>query len=303
MKVCEKKNKSQRWRRNTRRRTRGKKVTYEDRCRGLRLPRNTAWPHRHCHRNSHPDDDGIIVSSSRDNSLIVWRLTKGDSNSYGVLHRRLTGHSHFVSDVALSSDADFAVSGSGTSPPDVLSVALVNDSVIVSGSRDHTIKVWNTCGTCMSMVDNGGGDSPTDWVSCVRFIPDAAAALRVMSASWDGSVRVWDVDETRTWMWTAAVAPGASLAASGGKDGVVQLWDMAGGVKIYEFEVCSVVHAYGLCICPNRYWMCIVTDERIRVWDLESKDIIKDLNVIHNNKDNNYINGGTEITTDKQVGL
>lgn len=186
---------------------------------------------------------------------------------------------------------------------DVLSVALVNDSVIVSGSRDHTIKVWNTCGTCMSMVDNGGGDSPTDWVSCVRFIPDAAAALRVMSASWDGSVRVWDVDETRTWMWTAAVAPGASLAASGGKDGVVQLWDMAGGMKIYEFEVCSVVHAYGLCICPNRYWMCIVTDERIRVWDLESKDIIKDLNVIHNNKDNNYINGGTEITTDKQVGL
>lgn len=184
---------------------------------------------------------------------------------------------------------------------DVLSVALVNDSVIVSGSRDHTIKVWNTCGTCMSMVDNGGGDSPTDWVSCVRFIPDVAAALRVMSASWDGSVRVWDVDETRTWMWTEAVAPGASLAASGGKDGVVQLWDMAGGVKIYEFEVGSVVH--GLWFSPNRYWMCIATDESVRVWDMESNSIIKDLNVNGNNDHYNYINGGTEITANNKVGV
>ncbi|RZC02268.1 receptor for activated C kinase 1B-like [Glycine soja] len=279
--------------------------------------------------NNNNNSDKIIVSSSRDNSLIVWRLTKEYSNSYGVLHRRLTGHSHFVSDVALSSDADFAVSASWDGElrlwdlstgatklrfighaKDVLSVALLNDSVIISGSRDHTIKAWNTCGTCMSTVDNGSGDGHTDWVSCVRFIPDAAPP-RLVSASWDGSVRVWDVDVDKGalgkrftlsghegYVNVVAVSPDASLVASGGKDGVVLLWDMAGGVKIYEFEVGSVVH--GLWFSPNRYWMCIATDESVRVWDLESNSIIKDLNVNGNNDHYNYINGGTEITANNK---
>ncbi|KHN44614.1 Guanine nucleotide-binding protein subunit beta-like protein [Glycine soja] len=244
-------------------------------------------------------------------------------------HRQLTGHSHFVSDVALSSDADFAVSASWDGElrlwdlstgatklrfighaKDVLSVALLNDSVIISGSRDHTIKAWNTCGTCMSTVDNGSGDGHTDWVSCVRFIPDAAPP-RLVSASWDGSVRVWDVDVDKGalgkrftlsghegYVNVVAVSPDASLVASGGKDGVVLLWDMAGGVKIYEFEVGSVVH--GLWFSPNRYWMCIATDESVRVWDLESNSIIKDLNVNGNNDHYNYINGGTEITANNK---
>ncbi|KAL7216514.1 hypothetical protein ACSBR1_028456 [Camellia fascicularis] len=53
----------------------------------------------------------MIVTSSRDKSLIVWHLTKED-RVYGLPRRRLTNHSHFIKDVILSSDGQFALSGS-----------------------------------------------------------------------------------------------------------------------------------------------------------------------------------------------
>ena len=55
-----------------------------------------------------------------DKSLIVWRLTR-DESSYGVPQKSLHGHGHFVSDVILSSDGQFAL----------------------SGSWDHTLRLWD----------------------------------------------------------------------------------------------------------------------------------------------------------------
>ena len=51
------------------------------------------------------------IGNCRDKSIIVWTLTKEEGN-YGYAKRRLTGHSHFVEDVVISSDGQFALSGS-----------------------------------------------------------------------------------------------------------------------------------------------------------------------------------------------
>lgn len=40
----------------------------------------------------------------------MWKLTRDETN-YGIPQRSLTGHSHFVSDVVISSDGQFALSG------------------------------------------------------------------------------------------------------------------------------------------------------------------------------------------------
>ena len=41
----------------------------------------------------------------------MWKLTRDDTR-YGYPYKSLKGHGHFVSDVVMSSDGQFALSGS-----------------------------------------------------------------------------------------------------------------------------------------------------------------------------------------------
>jgi guanine nucleotide-binding protein subunit beta-2-like 1 protein len=106
-----------------------------------------------------PEDPNLLLSCSRDKSVVVWQLThsgsSGEDNSYGFARRALRGHSHFVSDVVISSDGAFALSASWDSElrlwdiatgkttrrfvgheKDVLSVAFSTDNrQIVSGKQ------------------------------------------------------------------------------------------------------------------------------------------------------------------------
>ena len=60
------------------------------------------------------------VCVSLDKTVIMWSLTKED-HSYGIAKKALRGHNHFVSDVVISSDGQFAL----------------------SGSWDHTLRLWD----------------------------------------------------------------------------------------------------------------------------------------------------------------
>jgi len=257
------------------------------------------------------DNSDMIVSSSRDKSILVWHLTKdtssvldgSDAPAYGVPRRRLTGHSHFIEDVVLSSDGQFALSGSWDGDlrlwdlntgittrrfvghtKDVLSVAFSNDNrQIVSASRDRTIKLWNTLGECKYTIQDG--DSHTNWVSCVKFSPNTLVPT-IVSGSWDRTVKVWNLTNCKIRCTltghggnvnTVAVSPDGSLCASGGKDAVTHLWDLSEGKMLYSLEAGAIIHA--LCFSPNRYWLCAATEESVKIWDLESKTIVQDLKV------------------------
>merc|ERR1712216_784817 len=62
--------------------------------------------------NENPD---MILSASRDKTVMVWQLTREEGN-YGYPKKALRGHGHFVEDVVISSDGQFALSGSGRAP-------------------------------------------------------------------------------------------------------------------------------------------------------------------------------------------
>merc|ERR1712071_570929 len=64
---------------------------------------------------------------------------------------------------------------------------------IVSGSRDRTIKLWNTLGDCKYTITDKGH---TEWVSCVRFSPNPQNPV-IVSAGWDKMVKVWELATCR----------------------------------------------------------------------------------------------------------
>jgi guanine nucleotide-binding protein subunit beta-2-like 1 protein len=241
-----------------------------------------------------------VLPTCSDKTIIVWSLTREDQD-YGYARRALRGHSHYVQDVVISSDGQFCLSGSwdGTlrlwdintgsttrrfigHAKDVLSVAFsVDNRQIVSGSRDRAIKLWNTLGECKYTIAEPDGH--TEWVSCVRFSPVTTNPI-IVSAGWDKLVKVWNLTNCKLrnnlaghqgYVNTVTVSPDGSLCASGGKDGVAMLWDLAEGKRLYSLDAGDVIHS--LCFSPNRYWLCAATQDCIKIWDLESKGLVEDL--------------------------
>jgi len=241
----------------------------------------------------------MLVSSSRDKSIIVWELNRDarEPTPYGRAKKRLNGHSHFVQDVAVSSDGQYALSGSWDATlrlwdlktgkttfkfighsKDVLSVAFSADHrQIVSGSRDKTIILWNTIGRLMYTIQE---DGHKEWVSCVRFSPNIQQPL-IVSAGWDKVVKVWNLTRCSLrvnlfghtgYVNTVTVSPDGSLCASGGKDGIAMLWDLNEGKPLSHLDAGDIIHA--LVFSPIRYWLCAATASDIKIWDLESKQVV-----------------------------
>jgi guanine nucleotide-binding protein subunit beta-2-like 1 protein len=246
----------------------------------------------------------MIISSSRDKSLIIWKLDQDSGSMHssfmGKPERALRGHGHFVADVVMSSDGQFALSGSWdktlrlwdlntgqttrqftSHTKDVLSVAFSADNrQIVSGSRDKTIKLWNTLAQCKYTI---GEDCHQDWVSTVRFSPSNTNPV-IVSAGWDKIVKVWNLANCRLktnhightgYINTVTVSPDGSLCASGGKDGNAMLWDLNEGKHLYTLVGNDIINA--LAFSPNRYWLCAAVGPVVKIWDLEDKKPVDEL--------------------------
>lgn len=242
----------------------------------------------------------MIISASRDKKIIMWKIDRTDMSITGVPQRSLSGHGHFVTDVVMSSDGQFALSGSWDKTlrlwdlntgattrqftnhtKDVLSVAFSADNrQIVSGSRDKTIKLWNTLAQCKYTITD---DCHSDWVSCVRFSPSNQNPI-IVSAGWDKTVKVWNLANCKLktnhlghsgYINAVTVSPDGSLCASGGKDGNAMLWDLNEGKHLYTLEGNDIINA--LNFSPNRYWLCAAVGPLIKLWDLEDKRVVDEL--------------------------
>ncbi len=249
---------------------------------------------------SDPNAPDVVISSSRDKSIIVWSLVRQspEANSFGFAQKRLTGHAHFVQDVTVTPDGHYILSGSwdGTlrlwdlqkdkstrfvgHTKDVLTVAFSEDNrQIVSGSRDKTIKLWNAIGKCKyTFGPNENGHK--EWVSCVRFSPSSNPNMAplLVSAGWDKIVKVFTISNCKlrtnlvghtSYINSVAIAPDGSLCASGGKDGSAMLWDLNEGKHLSILDAADPINA--LVFSPSRYWLCAATTSRIVIWDLETK--------------------------------
>ncbi|NXT10923.1 RACK1 kinase, partial [Prunella fulvescens] len=170
-----------------------------------------------------------------DKTIIMWKLTRDETN-YGIPQRALRGHSHFVSDVVISSDGQFALSGSwdGTLRLWDLTTSVTSQTganLGVLGPLD-----WGSSGGALPVsplsprVPNATGatlqdESHSEWVSCVRFSPNSSNPI-IVSCGWDKLVKVWNLANCKLktnhightgYLNTVTVSPDGSLCASGGK--------------------------------------------------------------------------------------
>jgi guanine nucleotide-binding protein subunit beta-2-like 1 protein len=123
----------------------------------------------------------------------------------------------------------------------------------------------------------------TDWVSSVGFSPSAKMPL-IVSAGWDKLVKVWNLSNCKLRtnlvghtgvVYSTSISPDGSLCASGGKDGTAMLWDVNDGKHLYSLDAGGTINA--LSFSPKNYWLIAATDTSIKVWDLENKNVLDEL--------------------------
>jgi guanine nucleotide-binding protein subunit beta-2-like 1 protein len=254
------------------------------------------------HSTKENEESPVLLSGSRDRTLLIWKLTGGDeevdetaaNRLYGVPLKALTGHNHFISDVALSQDNYFAITSSWDSTlrlwdlragkaskifnghtREVHSVTFSSDHrQIISAGADRKYRLWNTMADC-KLVNEVNNHS--DWVSSVRYSPVPKNPYFV-TTGWDGRLKVWNSNFVLRESFKAhsehinalAIAPLGGYFATGGKENNVKIWDLQELKEPYiKFNTGASVNK--IAFNPVRQWAAAGCDNGVHIFDLQTE--------------------------------
>lgn len=165
----------------------------------------------------------------------------------------------------------------GTSWSSSITCLQFNETILVTGSSDTTLKVWdigpsdqsNLGLDCINILH--GHQSPIQCMSLEHF--------RVVSGSYDGSIRIWNTATGKcTGLLMDAHVGGVNclklkknLMISGGEDYTVKLFDIKQGqcVRIYEGHTDRSVYCIDQSL-PDGLLLSGGSDSTLRLWDPRS---------------------------------
>jgi WD40 repeat protein len=114
----------------------------------------------------------------------------------------------------------------------------------------------------------------TDDIEALALMPDGH---RVLSASYDQTLRLWDLETGATLhilkghadvVWSVAVTPDGSRAVSGSKDRSLRVWDLASGAADRTLAG-HTSEVYAVAVTPDgRHVVSGSRDGTLRVWEL-----------------------------------
>ena len=193
----------------------------------------------------------ILASASyndTDNSIKLWNLQTG-------FWKKLDGH---------------------TKKP--YSVAFNQDGILASGSRDHTIKLWDVeTGECLkTMTDHKG------LVYCVDFSPNN---IVLASGSKDNTIKLWDIKRhlcTKTltghtdMVYAVAFNSDGGMLASGGRDNTLKLWNTDTG-KCIKTLTGHTGTVSSVCFNKNGLLASGCADKTVRLWNTDIGECVNSL--------------------------
>lgn len=149
-------------------------------------------------------DGSLLATGGADNTVRVWQTATGREL------RNLTGHAETVLALAFSPDGN----------------------LLASGSADNTVRVWNVATGRLAGVFSGHSER----VAAVTFLD----AKTFVSASYDGTMRVWQTDlDTSRQVFTVsptrptalAFSPDSAHLAVADYERTVKIWATAHGTR------------------------------------------------------------------------
>jgi WD40 repeat protein len=191
-------------------------------------------------------DGTLLVSGGGDRIITLWDIQTGRAiKTFGK-------HLSAISAVSISLDR----------------------TTIASGTEDGTVYLWVVqTRTCHPIVLSHGGR-----VTAINFSP--INSRRIISSSWDRTVRQWDIDghqvgapchEAGRVAHVAYASDGTRFVSCGGTAGTVR--DTESGMPVVKFDAPeqSLQLRY-CCFSPDGKFVACATPDTIYVWDITNSE-------------------------------
>jgi WD40 repeat protein len=204
--------------------------------------------------------DGLkLFSAGDDGSIKIWNTQLSETNVVPNLLNSLVGNNSSITTIAYSP----------------------KDDIIISGSADKTMKVWNaSSGNLLHSLP----DYHSDYITSIVFSKDGT---KFASTSLDRTVNIWNVPDIRTanppktiirhfeGITCSAFSPDGKNIVTGSWDNKIKIWNIETGDSILTLNK----HSDGItCLIFNPYGDKIISggwDKIIRVWDALDGSLIR----------------------------
>ncbi|KAI6651734.1 hypothetical protein LOD99_4982 [Oopsacas minuta] len=203
----------------------------------------------------------LLYTAGRDSIIRTWKCSSNPPVGESSIKctQCMDEHSDWVNSIFLSAD----------------------NNILVSGSSDTTIKVWDIRdGTCIRNLQ-----SHTDYVTALAY---ADAANKFVSAGLDKQILIWDLEELRTINTTApmiklsghknsiysiATTPDCSLVVSGSTEKFIRVWDPRGSQKDSMIQLRGHSDNVRTFAINNDGTLCISgsSDNTLKVWSISQQ--------------------------------
>jgi GTPase SAR1 family protein/DNA-directed RNA polymerase subunit RPC12/RpoP len=213
-------------------------------------------------------------------------------DSLAVLERMLTGHTAWVSSVAVSPDGRWAASGSFDDTvkiwdietgncqatleghrKDINCVAFApNGERLLSSSDDCTIRIWAFPSGRLESVLEGHQDPVHPVIPIAR-----GAVLLSGDTRDDGSIKMWVTDsgecaktiQAGQTVWAAALSTDGKRLLTGGHAGKMALWNLDDGQRLATMKHGPFVNSVAI-TADGRRGFSGSDDNTVKIWDLEA---------------------------------
>ncbi|KAL6961191.1 WD repeat-containing protein 12 [Sarracenia purpurea var. burkii] len=225
--------------------------------------------------------DVLVATASKDRTLRLWKFDVKESKDYPSkirAYKIMRGHNSSVQSVAAQPSGD----------------------MVCSGSWDSRINLWRTNeldkeGHLVSIkkrkMDNEDEESQSEGEAVSTFVGHTQCVSTVVwpenetvySASWDHTIRRWDVETGKDSlnMFCGKVincldvgGESSALIAAGGSDPTLRIWDpRKPGTLAPIFQFSSHTSWISACKWHNKSWFHLVSasyDGKVMLWDLRT---------------------------------
>jgi WD40 repeat protein len=168
--------------------------------------------------------------------------------------KSLTGHANSVWSVLLSSDG----------------------KTLISGSADHTIKIWHLESGQVLQTLSGHTDT-------VRSLTLTSNGKTLISGSGDRTLKIWNLQthqviqtlEQTSPIWSVSVSQDGKTLVSGSEDGTLNVWDLPTGTRLHHIPAHSN-RIFSVAISPDGSAIATAgLDQTIKIWHLETGQLLR----------------------------